>query len=123
VVLDVRCLGRLCEICGLLNSDLATLRRVADGASLDDIWEQPPYPTSTQHRRARHPLEADLISLTRNVRSRLVFLGGRAAKGCNPRRRETINQAATLFVSTFSTLLAIINPLESLPVFLRLLEG
>ena len=34
-----------------------------------------------------------------------------------------MNQAATLFVSTFSTLLAIINPLESLPVFLRLLEG
>jgi multiple antibiotic resistance protein len=34
-----------------------------------------------------------------------------------------MNQAATLFVSTFTTLLAIINPLESLPVFLRLLEG
>jgi multiple antibiotic resistance protein len=34
-----------------------------------------------------------------------------------------MNQAATLFISTFSTLLAIINPLESLPVFLRLLEG
>ena len=32
-------------------------------------------------------------------------------------------QAATLFLSTFTTLLAIINPLESLPVFLRLLEG
>jgi multiple antibiotic resistance protein len=32
-------------------------------------------------------------------------------------------QAATLFVSTFTTLLAIINPLESMPVFLRLLEG
>jgi multiple antibiotic resistance protein len=29
----------------------------------------------------------------------------------------------TLFVSTFSTLLAIINPLEALPVFLKLLEG
>jgi multiple antibiotic resistance protein len=28
-----------------------------------------------------------------------------------------MNQAATLFVSTFTTLLAIINPLESLPVF------
>jgi multiple antibiotic resistance protein len=28
----------------------------------------------------------------------------------------------TLFVSTFTTLLAIINPLESLPVFLQLLE-
>src|SRR6516164_2162071 len=36
---------------------------------------------------------------------------------------ETMNQAVTLFVSTFTTLLAIINPLESLPVFLRLLEG
>ena len=34
-----------------------------------------------------------------------------------------MNQAATLFVSTFTTLLAIINPLESLPVFLRLMEG
>jgi multiple antibiotic resistance protein len=34
-----------------------------------------------------------------------------------------MDQAATLFVSTFTTLLAIINPLESLPVFLRLLEG
>jgi multiple antibiotic resistance protein len=34
-----------------------------------------------------------------------------------------MNQAATLFVSTFTTLLAIINPLESLPVFLRLLQG
>jgi multiple antibiotic resistance protein len=29
----------------------------------------------------------------------------------------------TLFVSTFSTLLAIINPLEALPVFLLLLQG
>ena len=29
----------------------------------------------------------------------------------------------TLFVSTFSTLLAIINPLEALPVFLKLLQG
>src|SRR5271165_2998232 len=34
-----------------------------------------------------------------------------------------MNQAATLFVSTFTTLLAIINPIESLPVFLRLLQG
>ena len=34
-----------------------------------------------------------------------------------------MNQAVTLFVSTFTTLLAIINPLESLPVFLRLLQG
>ena len=36
---------------------------------------------------------------------------------------ETMNQAVTLFVSTFTTLLAIINPLESLPVFLNLLQG
>jgi len=34
-----------------------------------------------------------------------------------------MNQDATLFVRTFTTLLAIINPLESLPVFLRLLQG
>jgi multiple antibiotic resistance protein len=34
-----------------------------------------------------------------------------------------MNQVVTLFVSTFTTLLAIINPLESLPVFLKLLEG
>jgi multiple antibiotic resistance protein len=34
-----------------------------------------------------------------------------------------MNPAATLFVSTFTTLLAIINPLESLPVFLKLLAG
>src|SRR5262245_24584424 len=32
-------------------------------------------------------------------------------------------QILTLFVSTFSTLLAIINPLEALPVFLKLMEG
>jgi multiple antibiotic resistance protein len=31
--------------------------------------------------------------------------------------------AMTLFISTFTTLLAIINPLESLPVFLQLLQG
>jgi multiple antibiotic resistance protein len=30
---------------------------------------------------------------------------------------------STLFISTFSTLLAIINPLEALPIFLMLLEG
>ena len=29
----------------------------------------------------------------------------------------------TLFISTFTTLLAIINPLETLPVFLKLLDG
>jgi len=34
-----------------------------------------------------------------------------------------MSQAMTLFLSTFTTLLAIINPLESLPVFLKLLEG
>jgi multiple antibiotic resistance protein len=32
-------------------------------------------------------------------------------------------EAATLFVSTFTTLLAIINPLEVLPVYLKLLAG
>jgi multiple antibiotic resistance protein len=36
---------------------------------------------------------------------------------------ETMNQATTLFVSTFTTLLAIINPFESMPVFLKLLQG
>ena len=40
---------------------------------------------------------------------------------CTVRKEgETMNQTATLFVSTFATLLAIINPLDSLPVFLRL---
>jgi len=34
-----------------------------------------------------------------------------------------MGQVFTLFVSTFSTLLAIINPLEALPVFLMLLSG
>ena len=34
-----------------------------------------------------------------------------------------MRQVLTLFISTFSTLLAIINPLEALPVFLKLLEG
>jgi multiple antibiotic resistance protein len=34
-----------------------------------------------------------------------------------------MNQVVTLFVTSFTTLLAIINPLESLPVFLKLLEG
>jgi multiple antibiotic resistance protein len=32
-------------------------------------------------------------------------------------------EAGTLFVSTFTTLLAIINPLEVMPVFLKLLAG
>jgi multiple antibiotic resistance protein len=34
-----------------------------------------------------------------------------------------VNTVTTLFVTTFTTLLAIINPLEVLPVFLKLLEG
>ena len=34
-----------------------------------------------------------------------------------------MNTATTLFISTFTTLLAIINPLAVLPVFLKLLEG
>jgi multiple antibiotic resistance protein len=34
-----------------------------------------------------------------------------------------MKQIVTLFVGTFTTLLAIINPLEALPVFLKLLEG
>ena len=34
-----------------------------------------------------------------------------------------MNTVTTLFLSTFTTLLAIINPLAVLPVFLKLLEG
>jgi multiple antibiotic resistance protein len=34
-----------------------------------------------------------------------------------------MRQALTLFVGMFTTLLAIINPLEAMPVFLKLLEG
>lgn len=34
-----------------------------------------------------------------------------------------MNKVATLFLSTFTTLVAIINPLAVLPVFLKLLEG
>jgi multiple antibiotic resistance protein len=34
-----------------------------------------------------------------------------------------VQHLLTLFVGTFSTLLAIINPLEALPIFLELLEG
>jgi multiple antibiotic resistance protein len=34
-----------------------------------------------------------------------------------------MGQEATLFVSTFTTLLAIINPLEALPIFVKLMEG
>jgi multiple antibiotic resistance protein len=34
-----------------------------------------------------------------------------------------VQHLLTLFVGTFSTLLAIINPLEALPIFLKLLEG
>src|SRR5215510_11571653 len=38
-------------------------------------------------------------------------------------RGSIMQQELTLFISTFTTLLAIINPLEALPVFLTLLEG
>ena len=34
-----------------------------------------------------------------------------------------MSQELTLLIGTFTTLLAVINPLESLPVFLKLLEG
>src|SRR6266436_6829715 len=34
-----------------------------------------------------------------------------------------MSQELTLFVGMFTTLLAIINPLEALPIFLKLLEG
>jgi multiple antibiotic resistance protein len=34
-----------------------------------------------------------------------------------------VNTVTTLFLSTFTTLLAIINPLAALPVFLKLMEG
>ena len=34
-----------------------------------------------------------------------------------------MNSAITLFISMFTTLLAIINPLEAIPVFLGLVEG
>ena len=34
-----------------------------------------------------------------------------------------MRQELTLFVGMFTTLLAIINPLEALPVFLKLLDG
>ena len=34
-----------------------------------------------------------------------------------------MHQELTLFITSFSTLLAIINPLEALPIFLKLLEG
>lgn len=34
-----------------------------------------------------------------------------------------MHQVVVLFVSTFSTLLAIINPFEALPIFLKLLQG
>ena len=58
----------------------------------------------------------------------VVIVDGRQVLATNPIHRsaiahgpptgETMNQAVTLFVSTFTTLLAIINPLESLPVLL-----
>ena len=34
-----------------------------------------------------------------------------------------MEQISTLFVGTFTTLLAIVNPLEALPIFLKLMEG
>ncbi len=34
-----------------------------------------------------------------------------------------MREVLTLFVGTFSTLLAIINPLEALPISLKLMEG
>ena len=34
-----------------------------------------------------------------------------------------MNPIFTLFISMFTTLLAIINPLEAIPVFLGLLQG
>jgi multiple antibiotic resistance protein len=34
-----------------------------------------------------------------------------------------MENALTLFIGTFTTLLAVINPLESLPIFLKLLAG
>jgi multiple antibiotic resistance protein len=34
-----------------------------------------------------------------------------------------MEQTSTLFVGTFTTLLAIVNPLEALPIFLKLMEG
>jgi len=39
------------------------------------------------------------------------------------RKLEAVNKVTTLFLSTFTTLVAIINPLAALPVFLKLLEG
>jgi MarC family membrane protein len=38
-------------------------------------------------------------------------------------KAEPVNTVTTLFLSTFTTLVAIINPLAALPVFLKLLEG
>src|SRR5262245_27325859 len=38
-------------------------------------------------------------------------------------RGGVMRQVLTLFLGTFSTLLAIINPLEALPIYLKLLEG
>ncbi|MFZ0728480.1 MAG: MarC family protein [Desulfobacterales bacterium] len=34
-----------------------------------------------------------------------------------------MEQVSTLFIQTFTTLLAIINPLEALPIFLKLMDG
>ena len=34
-----------------------------------------------------------------------------------------MDRTSTLFIQTFTTLLAIVNSLEALPIFLKLLEG
>ena len=39
------------------------------------------------------------------------------------RREPTLDAAFTLFVTSFTTLLAVINPLEAMPVFMNLVKG
>ena len=34
-----------------------------------------------------------------------------------------MDHTSTLFIQTFTTLLAIVNPLETLPIFLKLMQG
>ena len=122
MVLDVRYFGRLCrfdEICGLMNCGPATRRKSRTGprsTAFGNLRIQP-----LRNIGARHPADADLISADPE-RSHAA-----GTPGVSPPQNatifeegETMNQAATLFVSTFTTLLAIINPLESLPVFLKL---
>ena len=60
------------------------------------------------------------IDLLHGFSPRLVF-----RRGAIPLEwpDQIMNQILTLFVSTFTTLLAIINPLEVMPVFLQLLDG